>query len=85
MGIFDLLEHAGQASGEEAVAKVAAKVIPPSLPKVRKPKPPKKGAKDQQQPPQEEQQQGISLDLTPSLLDLSLDPSHCVCCSRPLV
>jgi hypothetical protein len=67
MGIFDLLEHAGQASGEEAVAKVAAKVIPPSLPKERKPKPPKKGAKDQQPPEQEQQQQqqGLRLDLSP--------------------
>jgi hypothetical protein len=39
MGIFDLLEHAGdEAFGEKAVAKV----IPPSKPK------PRKGAQDQQ-------------------------------------
>jgi hypothetical protein len=36
MGIFDLLEHAGEASGKEAVAKVAKEVVPPSLSKDEK-------------------------------------------------
>jgi hypothetical protein len=36
MRIFDLLELAGEASGKEAVAKVAKEVVPPSLSKDEK-------------------------------------------------
>ncbi|KAM0870842.1 hypothetical protein ACQ4PT_039769 [Festuca glaucescens] len=76
MGIFDLLELAGEASGKEAVAKVAKEVVPRSLSKDEKKQLYERKKKEQlllkqqkegqpQQQPQQQDAGGTRLDLPP--------------------
>jgi hypothetical protein len=73
MGIFDLLEHAGEASGKEAVAKVAKEVVPPSLSKDEKKQLYERKKRDQQlikdgkHPQQPQHQHGTRAPRSPSL------------------